>query len=857
MKQVGYYHVFPFQEIEQGSSVIIWGMGEVGQHYLKQVFQTGYCNVEYAVDRDWHSYKDSFIQVMPPYAVRRSPSEVRIVIANGNAKAVGEIRQQLQDWGIPDDRIVWNDIVIGESMVVSDQTTQQAPKVKRIGFYHIFPFHRVEKGETLLIWGMGEVGRHYTQQLQKTGYAQVEYAVDSKWQRLKDAPVEIKAPGQIAISKDIRVVVANGSGQAAEAIKAQLKSMGVEEKRILWEDMIVEGELVVQENAQQQKAGTPYLYGSESTISNRRNPIYEVIDLLEDHDVVSFAIFNTVILPKFDKSDSTSLFEIIGNRIGCSDFAQIRLMAEDEVRQNSPYPEITLEEIYDVIGRKIGIDPQQGCKMEVDAICQFYRANPYMLEIFNMVKASGKSVIFVEDTYLKKEYLQRILSSCGYEGDYQIFSSCDLSARKEDGDMYRLIRNAMGKKLRYIHLGQNAPVDRDEAKKWDFDGKYFYGVHEKGNHFRAEDMFCMAGSAYRQLVNCKLHEDNKVYSVPFEYGFIYGGMLLLGFALWMREEVTVQDINKVIYLDDDSEVVQKVYSLLNESMEIKKLAWSEEVGIRLAASMDRHGFLEKMLRNVKWSEYCVTISEYLISINAEMLIRKLPEYHLSEFHEISNHNTALVEKILVDNWAELMAVYDNEGQIAKKYIQSVIGDSKKISLVDITGYGEKAVCLARLMHKWKLDCEINVMTIGSTRINNTHVAGNNKIKVSAYAFSRNYQREIEETHLVGKSSKQYNFAFSLMFKSTIPKLVSFYEENGRINFKYMVNGNEDRKNRCEIDKGLLSFCEDYLHWFGGCDELMRISPVDAYAPFGFVASTKEYFDNNFPNTMGECNYIEI
>lgn len=37
MKKVGYYHCFPFKDIEKESHIIIYGMGEVGRHYLQQL----------------------------------------------------------------------------------------------------------------------------------------------------------------------------------------------------------------------------------------------------------------------------------------------------------------------------------------------------------------------------------------------------------------------------------------------------------------------------------------------------------------------------------------------------------------------------------------------------------------------------------------------------------------------------------------------------------------------------------------------------------------------------------------------------------------------------------------------------
>lgn len=41
-----------------------------------------------------------------------------IIIANGNAGVADKIIQQLKAWGYSDEQIVWNDLIVSESLVV-------------------------------------------------------------------------------------------------------------------------------------------------------------------------------------------------------------------------------------------------------------------------------------------------------------------------------------------------------------------------------------------------------------------------------------------------------------------------------------------------------------------------------------------------------------------------------------------------------------------------------------------------------------------------------------------------------------------------------------------------------------------
>lgn len=240
-KSIGYYHCFPFNDIKKNSKVIIYGMGEVGRHYLRQIRLTNYCDVEFATDGNWQNIDYVDVKMVPPEEIAKSNSI--IVIANGNAGAANEIKSKLLSLGITESRIIWNDMIISEAMVTD---TLVGNTNKKLGHYHIFPFANIKKGEQIIIWGMGEVGRHYVKQLKKTGYASVNFAVDSNWKNINNAPVDTFSTDILKSKVNAKIIIANGNAGVADKIIQQLKAWGYSDEQIVWNDLIVSESLVVQ-----------------------------------------------------------------------------------------------------------------------------------------------------------------------------------------------------------------------------------------------------------------------------------------------------------------------------------------------------------------------------------------------------------------------------------------------------------------------------------------------------------------------------------------------------------------------------------------------------------------------------------
>ena len=102
-------YLFPFSKIKPGSDIVIYGAGNVGLHYIKQIEMTCYCNIMAVADKNRSG--DAFgngCKIISPDDVQYKLSDA-VVIAVEDSNVTDSIRSFLLEKGA--ENIVW-DIMI-------------------------------------------------------------------------------------------------------------------------------------------------------------------------------------------------------------------------------------------------------------------------------------------------------------------------------------------------------------------------------------------------------------------------------------------------------------------------------------------------------------------------------------------------------------------------------------------------------------------------------------------------------------------------------------------------------------------------------------------------------------------------
>lgn len=100
--------LFPFNKVSEGDRIVLFGTGEVGKAFVKQIKHTGYCDIVGIVDNNEKKWGDT---VQSPDKIKYMQYDF-VVVAVANENIAGNIKRQLSDLGIIANKIVWCDYFI-------------------------------------------------------------------------------------------------------------------------------------------------------------------------------------------------------------------------------------------------------------------------------------------------------------------------------------------------------------------------------------------------------------------------------------------------------------------------------------------------------------------------------------------------------------------------------------------------------------------------------------------------------------------------------------------------------------------------------------------------------------------------
>jgi hypothetical protein len=94
---------FPYRAVKKDSHIVLYGAGQIGREYMRQLEETRYCKVVLWVDEDCDDER-----VTSPSRLRdMNPDEYdAVVLATRNPVFAGEMKKTLSDFGVSDERVV-------------------------------------------------------------------------------------------------------------------------------------------------------------------------------------------------------------------------------------------------------------------------------------------------------------------------------------------------------------------------------------------------------------------------------------------------------------------------------------------------------------------------------------------------------------------------------------------------------------------------------------------------------------------------------------------------------------------------------------------------------------------------------
>ncbi|HJA93973.1 MAG TPA: HAD-IA family hydrolase [Candidatus Eisenbergiella merdipullorum] len=556
--------------------------------------------------------------------------------------------------------------------------------------------------------------------------------------------------------------------------------------------------------------------GNESSLSLREPP--EVFaKQLYAYDLVSFDVFDTLLFRPF--SSPEDLFYLVGQKLDYLDFRRIRVDAETKARQEHQKrdgnSETTLSEIYKILERDAGIPCEEGMRAELKTEEELCFANPYMLQVFQLLKEAGKRVIALSDMYLPEKAVLRMLEKCGFAGLDACLVSCEYGLSKSEGGLYRKAENLIGAAKNCVHVGDDQISDVKNAVLAGWKAVSYKNVNRTGARFRSTEMSAVAGSIYRGLVNAHIHNGLRGYSRDYEYGFIYGGIFVLGYCQFIHEYTSRHPVDRILFLARDGDILKKVYDQMYpeeaEGGRTCYVLWSRLAAAKITARYYKYDYFRRFLFHKVNQGY--TLEQIFRTMELTDMLDDMEARTDGKLHrnaELTDRNAQMVKEYLNGRWISVVSHYDSQMEKGKEYFETILKDCKTAAAVDIGWAGSGAMALDVAVNRfWKLGCRITGLIAGTNSANSAEPdmseAQLAQGKLVSYLFSQGDNRDLWKRHNAAKGD---NVMMENLLSSPFAGFRGFTDDGCMEAITEMAGKEADRAR--EIQKGILDYCRMYL-----------------------------------------------
>lgn len=462
-------------------------------------------------------------------------------------------------------------------------------------------------------------------------------------------------------------------------------------------------------------------------VSNQDLEWKKIIKEIDNHDVISFDIFDTLIIR--DLRTPNDIFDVmhpIVNSICDGKFESFRKAREESrslVDKKLYNEEVLLIDRYDAIQKKYSLTESQKNKIyniELEFERKYCRKREFVYKIYQEALKKNKKIIIVSDIFFPKKFVAELLDKCEIDKYLKLFVSSEYDSLKHSGNLYNdVLKELKIHPSKIIHFGDNFRSDFEKAKEKGIDAFY---IPRTIDDFNKKSLLSGKLRFNNKTLDSHINAliANKLSDNPFStsnntffdgeisrlgYGVL--GPMFFGFTNWLAHKLQTDSIDRVYFLSRDGDILKKCYDIVvkNDDRFPKStylLASRRSVNTASIQSKDdikklfSVNFSRATLKNVFYNRIGFTlqknhykyindsgfndITDEIVSSNKEDVLKlnKLIEF-LS--HEILDHINK--EKRL------LLRYYQDKG----------LFDEGKFAVVDIGHNGSLQLSISKLIEK--------------------------------------------------------------------------------------------------------------------------------------------------------------
>lgn len=566
------------------------------------------------------------------------------------------------------------------------------------------------------------------------------------------------------------------------------------------------------------------------------NSLYKKIKSAE---VISFDMFDTLVIRK--TLNPNDVFQAIGEENNIPDFSSLREEAQRLAflqMEKEGKKEIHINDIYAQFSdNRMTLLKEKEIEKELETCI----TNSEMMEVYRFASQLNKKIILTSDMYLDEKTITRILKKCGYLSFHKIYVSSSRNANKRDGgDLFKSILQELGVKAgNVLHIGDNMKSDVQIPRKLGIKTHYYPKISSDYTpvSFSTNSLI---GSLYNG--HMAIREYDKTYGDKnywYRAGYSLGGLLHKGFLDWIDNKIITENIDFTLFLSRDGYLLEKIYKKTHPDY---KNSTSYFYGSRVSftlASINEKNFPDSLDFFTMGYEK-LSVHEFFERVNLPLPDkRSLVRAGLTSYEEIidSGEKIAQIRQLFIEIKELILKKCEISRINLKKYIQSSIGKSETIALVDVGWSGSSQTPFVDFM-KQEFP-EVKVVGLYMALLDTVICKDRMKsLNMKSYICSPHNNIEIAR-------ALYPNRAFiELFFSAPHHSVVDYSEENNNILPIFDGGRNEKSEEEVIIDSindGIVQFISHL-----GPTLPEKLPALDAISPM-----------LNFLNTMNIYDHIEI
>ena len=563
-------------------------------------------------------------------------------------------------------------------------------------------------------------------------------------------------------------------------------------------------------------------------------------------DIVSMDLFGVMLIFPFSEPDG--LFLLLGQKWGIPNFKNLRIQAQRELtmRSEKSQEKILLTDIYDLLEIWCAVPADEGVQEEKKLVRELCFVNPEIKKVYDALKAAGKKIMFMDNTYFTSDDLTLMLDEKGVTGYEKVFASneCDFKLRND-------IEEYFGEKPSFFYITCQKDNNFISTNDIEWNSGYYPPLNSRGEKYRPYDMNPNLKCIYDGICNSWLYSGQEKRSIFYEYGFTCGGILAVSICQWLDRMAKQHEFDQILFVARDGDVISKVYKKFFDHVDNHYLLMSR-MALEQLVFLD---FTEEYLDHVVLPELREAVqSETIGSLFEHIGIKDIKKYWEREgfFWEAPAVSIEYKEirKFIYKYKRELGNIFENAVRGAKNYFHEIIGTNQNICVFDIGWRGTSAVYLKHLFEKdYQLPVHVTGALLGGGAEDYADPFFMDD-SILAFAFSRFKNSEIMKEIC---QSQEHILATELLFTSDSPSLLTYgISLEGTTAFEFEKENPQAESIR-EIHRGILDYAEQYFNILGDYAHRLRIHSLDAVSPLMTVLRNRKYVQKLIVDSKKRAN----